>query len=299
MNIETAQYKILIADNVAKMAAAAAEFFRSEGYEVVTASSPEEARRILEQDGAINLAILDLRLTDEERSGDISGLILAEETSPAIPKIIWTKFPTFEAVRRALGPAVDRLPPAVGFVDKTEGFHTLLRSVRLALQPPPRILLTSILRAFEVPGILRLPERIKSVGPAEASHRAQEGFEAARKQLAQLRDLDSARASHHHVAGLVAAALGMIVIVAAIVLVRQGTLTSSGLTMVGSLVMNAVSVLFFAREDAAHRRVRQHVNQLEDMYRVGKLLEICDCLESQSDRDAYRMKLIDRMLDKM
>lgn len=285
------KFKILIADNVPDTIAAAKEFFERQGYDVVTASTPDEARKILE-DGAVNLAILDLRLTDEERSDDISGLILAEEISPDIPKIIWTKYPTFEAVCRALGPAVDRLPPAVGFVVKQEGLDKLLRSVRLALQPPPPILLTNILRVFEVPGILRLPDRIKSVGPAEASHRAQESFEAARKELAQLRDLESRRASNHHVAGLVSAAVGMIVIVVAI------TLTASIMAMVGSLVMDAVGVLFFVREDAAHKRVRQHVRQLEDMYRVGKLLEICDCLESQSDRDTYRMKVVDRMLDK-
>lgn len=287
-----AQHNLLIADNVPDTVALAKEYFERKGYSVVTAATPAEARKVLEQQGIVDLAIIDLRLTDESQSNDISGLILAEETSPAIPKIIWTKYPTYEAVRRALGPAVDRLPPAVGFVVKKEGLDTLLRSVRLALQPPPPILLANILRAFEVPGILRLPERIQSVGPAEASHRAQEGFEAARKELSQLRDLESRRASNHHVAGLVSAAVGMIVIVIAI------TLTASIMAMVGSLVMDAVGVLFFVREDAAHKRVRQHVRQLEDMYRVGKLLEICDCLESQSDRDTYRMKVIDRMLDK-
>ena len=76
------------------------------------ALDPGEARNILEQ-GGIDLAIVDLRLLNDGDEKDISGLTLARETARSVPKIILTRFATVEAVREALGPQLEGLPPAV------------------------------------------------------------------------------------------------------------------------------------------------------------------------------------------
>jgi len=120
---------ILFADNDPDFLQARAEFLQEEGYRVIQAANPTEARRLLEQ-GRIHLAILDVRLVDEDDEKDTSGLILTREVARSVPKIVLTDFPTYEAVREVLGSATDGLPPAVDFLDKKEGSEKLLTAVR-------------------------------------------------------------------------------------------------------------------------------------------------------------------------
>ncbi len=101
------------------------------------ASSLAQAREILEN--WVHLAILDLRLTDDEDDKDISGLTLAKETSPEIPKIILTRYQSWEAVREALRMAESDRPPAVDFVAKQEKLEGLLKHIRDAFQHHVRI----------------------------------------------------------------------------------------------------------------------------------------------------------------
>src|SRR5258706_10680507 len=117
--------KILVADNDSEFRETRASFLRDEGYEVFTASDPTQARRCLEQ-GNIDLAILDIRLENDDDEHDLSGLRLAKESASLIPTIVasgylekWiptiilTNFPKYEEVREALAPKVGGLPPAV------------------------------------------------------------------------------------------------------------------------------------------------------------------------------------------
>jgi CheY-like chemotaxis protein len=120
---------ILFADNDPEFLKTRAEFLRQEGYQVIPALNPTEARRLLER-GEMNLAILDIRLENDDDEKDISGLILAREVGHSIPKIILTGFPCHDHVREALGPQLRGLPAAVDFVAKQEGPEALLRAVR-------------------------------------------------------------------------------------------------------------------------------------------------------------------------
>jgi hypothetical protein len=57
-----------------------------------------------------------------------------------IPKIVLTAFPTsYENLRKALGSALDELPPAVAFVNKAEGPQALLEVIGRALEFWPRL----------------------------------------------------------------------------------------------------------------------------------------------------------------
>jgi DNA-binding response OmpR family regulator len=119
---------ILLADNDLAFLETWSEFLESNGYTVHRASTPAEARSLLET-AQIHLAILDLRLTNDDDDNDRSGLIVAKEAARHIPKLILTKFPTFEAVRDALRLDFETLPPAVDFINKKDDLDTLLQII--------------------------------------------------------------------------------------------------------------------------------------------------------------------------
>ncbi len=130
---------ILFADNDPEFLKTRAEFLEREGYQVIPAADPTEARRLLEQRGGIDLAIVDIRLVDDDDERDTSGLTLAKEVARSVPKIILTGFPTYQAVREALGPVLEGLPPAVDFLAKEEGPEAMIQAVERALATHVRI----------------------------------------------------------------------------------------------------------------------------------------------------------------
>ena len=121
--------RILFADNDNSFLETRAGFLREAGYEVLLARSPEEAERMLSEE-RIHLAILDIRLEDDRDERDVSGLVLARAKEyRRLPKIILTRYPTYENVREALGETLDGLPPAVRFIAKQEGGQALVKAV--------------------------------------------------------------------------------------------------------------------------------------------------------------------------
>jgi len=125
--------KILLVDNEPEFVKARKEILESEGYEVLTAKSPEDAENILGS-SAVDLAIVDLRLRDDKDEADISGMALIRKISSDIPKILLTAFPTVEIARRALKGGLDDIPAAVDLISKAEGADALLRSIALIVE---------------------------------------------------------------------------------------------------------------------------------------------------------------------
>lgn len=156
----TAPKRILIADNRPDHLQLRQQLFQIRKWEVVPASSPEEARAILEQQW-VHLALIDLRLTNDDDPRDVSGLQLAHETDPVVPKIIMTSWPNFETARDALGLDDKGLTPAVSCVDKGRGFphlldeaekvfaHRVRINVDLKIEPPPNQSLAGLLRQIK------------------------------------------------------------------------------------------------------------------------------------------------------
>jgi DNA-binding response OmpR family regulator len=131
--------QILFADNAPDFLDTRAEFLESSGYHVLKAYTLEQARQQL-VDAHVRLAILDIRMVNDDDEKDTSGLTLAKDPLfRPVPKIILTNFPTFQAVREALGPALDGLPPAVDFLDKKEGPDAMIRAVEQAIEKYVRI----------------------------------------------------------------------------------------------------------------------------------------------------------------
>lgn len=130
---------ILFADNDPDFLVTRAEFLTNEGYHVLKAFSLDEAQQLMDE-AYVHLAVLDIRLVDDDDEKDVSGLTLAKEPAYRfVPKIILTSFPTTDAVREALRLQLDGLPPAVDFVDKTEGPEALIRAVERAFARHVRI----------------------------------------------------------------------------------------------------------------------------------------------------------------
>jgi len=124
---------ILFADNSADFLDTRSEFLDKAGYRVLKAYTLEEAQQRLAGD-YVHLAILDIRMVDDDDEKDTSGLTLAKDPAHrAVPKIILTNFPSYQAVREALGPTLDGLPPAVDFLDKREGPKAMIEAVEQAL----------------------------------------------------------------------------------------------------------------------------------------------------------------------
>lgn len=127
---------ILFADNDPDFLKTRREYLEQAGHNIIAASAPAEARAILLQ-GKIDLAVLDIRLDNDDDEKDTSGLILAREIALSVPKIILTGFPSVEAARRALGSRLDGLNPAVDFIDKREGPEALIEAIEKALVSLP------------------------------------------------------------------------------------------------------------------------------------------------------------------
>lgn len=123
---------ILLADNDPEFLKARQKMLQAEGYEVVLASKPEDAARILHNDD-ISLAVVDLRLEDDEDDADMSGLALIRRVAPKVPKILLTGHPTIEVARRALKGYYDQVPAAVDMLSKSDDPETFLRAVSQAL----------------------------------------------------------------------------------------------------------------------------------------------------------------------
>ena len=84
-----AKATILFADNDVDFLQTRTEFLLESGYQVIPASTPDEVIKKLEL-GNIDLAVLDIRLTNDDDERDKSGLQVAVEIAQAVPKIILT-----------------------------------------------------------------------------------------------------------------------------------------------------------------------------------------------------------------
>ena len=102
------------------------------GFECIPALGPSSARKLFEQETHV-LAILRVRLLNSKDERDESGLDLARQVAPLVPKIIYAREPTYESVRKALTPQLNGVPAAVDYVAEEEGIEALLTAIRKAL----------------------------------------------------------------------------------------------------------------------------------------------------------------------
>lgn len=129
--------RILVADNDPDTLKNYDEYLTSQGYNVLVASNVAEAKEILDT-RRVHLALLDLRLTDDTE-GDRSGLNLAVESDRSVPKIIFTKWPSYPHAREGMKMDEEGRPPVIDFLDKGVGLKKVGEAVKQAVERYVRI----------------------------------------------------------------------------------------------------------------------------------------------------------------
>ena len=120
---------ILIADNDNALLKARSAVLVGAGYHVLTAANPEEARRAMLTRN-VHLAILDMRLSNDNDASDQSGIALAKDPSlRLIPKIILSAYIDKNAAIDALTPDGNKLPPTVSVVEKDKPIPFMLNKI--------------------------------------------------------------------------------------------------------------------------------------------------------------------------
>jgi 6-phosphofructokinase 1 len=126
--------KILLVDNDPDFRnTLAQDVLEVEGYTVFQAASVAAAHAILEQQ-LIHLAIVDIRLTNDDNPHDHSGVELCAELPPTIPRLILTGYPEWDVVRNAMQNQEGGYRVADGFLFKGEGPASVLAEVGRLLQ---------------------------------------------------------------------------------------------------------------------------------------------------------------------
>jgi CheY-like chemotaxis protein len=250
---------ILLADNQPDDLETWKRILTTAGYEIRLARSPEEARKVL-QNNKVDLAIIDLRLVDDKNENDISGILLAKEKAYRhIPKIILTAFNLgYSDLRSVLGPAIDELPPTVAFVNKDEEPQELIEVVRRTLETWPRIR----------EAIANVSEQIKH------------DHEEARSQ-----------ARLNYIAAFGLSVLAALIIFSGIGLAWSNHLAIGLVGTAGGIVTDILSYLFFTRVNLANSRMDIYHQELLQTYRFDSLLAASEEIPS-----VKRIDIIERVI---
>jgi CheY-like chemotaxis protein len=286
--------RVLIVDNKPNSIVPVQEFLESQGFEVISAGSFDESLAIAAKSQP-DVAILDLRLIDDRSPLDFSGIQLARSLPAHIPKIILTAYPSVQAVRRALGPAADGLPAAIGFLRKTESLQMLLRAVRLALTPENH----DLLRVFEVSAMHALPERVIEIGADAAAVKIGEFIAAQKNDFSRTLERQAHESADNHRMVLCLSGIGFTVIVLAIVLGLFGKASWAIASAAVSLIPNALNALFIRRYNKMQESMRASFQSTQELMQMGALLELCYCFETPAKRDQTRQVIFDLFMDRL
>ena len=126
--------QILFADNDPDFLETRSEFLEKAGYKVVKATSPTDAERCL-RDMWTPIAILDVRLVDDDDEKDLSGVTLAEsDLCRSLTKVMLTNYPSpllnaLLAIEKG-----DRQQRMVAVLDKKDGYEVLLQTLEKAFK---------------------------------------------------------------------------------------------------------------------------------------------------------------------
>lgn len=289
------KHKILLVDNKKSHQDTVREFLKLRGYEIFVANDPQAAKDLAEAVKP-DLAVIDLRLRDDMDSGDFSGLALAKELPSQLPKIMWTIYPTYQAVREALGSTLNEVPPAVGFVAKQEGLPKLLNTIQLALAKLSPTFETNLLQEFNAPGLLALPEMIETLGPRNTISHLRSVAEKTATELTELRKAALSQAERQQQLSLWARIFGIAMLVATVSLLLFGKIEAGLASTVVSLLSEFLRAHFIKLEKQAYLRADRLHEDLRDAEKDQHLMLLVEALENQADRDEYRKKVMDHIL---
>jgi CheY-like chemotaxis protein len=230
---------ILFADNDPAFLKARCEYLEQKDFHVVPVMNPSEARDVLGR-GGIDLAIIDIRLLNDEDEKDVSGLALAKDPAfKKIPKIILTGFPSVSAVRDSLRQQKNGTSPALDFVSKAEGLEGLLASVKRSIA-------------------IHLDEQPIQVY-LNVSPLLEKNYVETRKQAVLT-----------HRVRLVLLVVGSLVIIGGAVGVILGYTTAGTLSAVSGAIVDGLAALFWKFSEDANRRMDTCRKELLELYKEKK-----------------------------
>ena len=287
--------KLLLVDNRRSHSDTVQEFLELRGYEVLTAPDAATAKALVASED-LALVIIDIRLFNEEDDNDVSGLTLAKQLDPQLPKLILTAFPSYQDVRDMLGPGPDGKPITVGFVAKQEGLQTLLTSIRLVLAHLPPTFKNNLLREFQAPGLWALREQIENLGARDSIHHLQAAAARTSDDLTALRQEAQRQAALQRKFGLVTGTLGLILLLLTSVSLLSGLVETGLAFAILSLLTEFIHGICGKREKQAYQRADKWHEELRESERDKNLLLLCEALENSQDRDEYRKNVIDGIL---
>jgi CheY-like chemotaxis protein len=237
---------ILLADNNEASRSSWGRVLTGAGYNVQLARNTSEAHNIL-QSMEVDIAVLDLRLENDDDENDISGLLLAkDEAYRNIPKIILTAFHAgYKNLRDVLGALVEDIPPAIAFVHKDEGPQALIEVIKKTSTYWSHLQLST----------------------AKVSQQIKNDHNDARQQ-----------AKWNYAAAFILSLLGGIVIFAGISLAWSNQLTIGVVGTSGGIVIEVLSYLFYHRVNLANNRMDVYHKELLQTYWLEFLLATCEKL---------------------
>jgi CheY-like chemotaxis protein len=244
---------VLFADNNDEICNVWGRNLKKAGYKVEFAKSPEEASKKLKE-GDIDLAVLDVRLTDDNDTHDTSGITIAADLAfRHIPKIMLTGFkPSPENIRKLQELSAVELPSAVTWVDKGERPEKLLKIIPQVISLWPRLQQVQILAG-------KISRQLEDDQSTIRLHVSQ-GYR---------RTIDSSY-------------IGYSLIVAGILLALFKIVEISIVVAIGGIITEVLSYLFFQRLDVANERMDKYHRELLQTYWLELLLATCEPLPAES-----------------
>lgn len=131
--------KIFLADNDVDFLDTRAEFLEQEGYQVIKAYTLADAKKYLQEEW-VPLAILDIRLENDDDEKDISGIMLLKaDFMRPISKIVLTNFPDAALIRELVLAGQSGKSITLNVIAKHEDPDALIQAVREAFAEHVRI----------------------------------------------------------------------------------------------------------------------------------------------------------------
>jgi predicted nucleotide-binding protein len=147
---------ILLLDNDPRQLRTWKEVLFNGGYKVLAVGSEDDAKKKLAAN-QVDLAVIDVRLVDDDNEADESGIEFARTVDQAIPKIILTKHPDLETAVESLKGRDKSV--ANDYVGKSQGGTKLLQAVRHWLRPK-----VFLVHGHDGEALLSVKECIKELG---------------------------------------------------------------------------------------------------------------------------------------
>ncbi|MGE0885582.1 MAG: response regulator [Blastocatellales bacterium] len=287
--------KILLIDDNASFRSTVREFLELQGYVVLEAGDTTTAISIVESQD-LALVIIDIRLVNNDDEDDLSGLILAKQLPSDLPKVMLTAYPTYQAVREALGPALNDVPPAVGFIAKQEGLHALLTAVRLALARLPSSLQQNVLKAFHATALPALREQLVHLDAEELAQRLKIALDSSEAELANQRMAALQDVARLHKFGLIARSLSLLLLTITILLLFFGLISYGAVSVIGTALAKCFDLWWGKHEEQARQRADKLYDELRRTKQGEHLLLISGLLEDPRARDECRKRIIEHIL---